>query len=59
VASDALYPPVQQLALHGDLLSAGASSTWFDIDSPHGHDGFLIETGQLAPRLTQFLEETA
>ncbi len=58
VDSDSLYPPVQQIELHEGLLAAGAASTWVDIDSPHGHDGFLIETAQLAPRLTEFLETT-
>ena len=39
------------------LRSGGTPSTWVDIDSPHGHDGFLIETAQLAPQITAFLEE--
>ena len=33
-------------------------SVWVDIDSPHGHDGFLIETNQLAPQMIDFLETT-
>jgi homoserine O-acetyltransferase len=57
VRSDGLYPPDQQLRLHRALEVAGTSSTWVDIDSPHGHDGFLIETAQLAPRVSTFLKE--
>ena len=57
VNSDALYPPVQQRSIHETLSSLGTPSTWVDIDSPHGHDGFLIETAQLAPAVTAFLEE--
>ncbi|MFN7151557.1 MAG: alpha/beta fold hydrolase, partial [Microthrixaceae bacterium] len=57
VNSDALYPPVQQRLIHATLTSLGTPSTWVDIDSPHGHDGFLIETAQLAPAMTAFLQE--
>lgn len=58
VRSDGLYPPDQQRRIHDELGSLGAHVEWVDIDSPHGHDGFLIETAQLAPRITAFLEET-
>ena len=58
VDSDTLYPPSQQLDLHQGLIAAQRRSRWIDIHSPHGHDGFLIETGQLAPRITEFLQET-
>ena len=57
VRSDTLYPPSQQRRLHELLGASGAPSTWVDIDSPHGHDGFLIETGQLTPAMCTFLEE--
>ena len=57
VRSDGLYPPHQQAALFDGLREAGVEARWVDIDSPHGHDGFLIETGQLAPHVTRFLEE--
>jgi homoserine O-acetyltransferase len=57
VRSDGLYPPDQQLRLHRALEAAGRHSTWVDIDSPHGHDGFLIETAQLAPQVSTFLKE--
>ncbi|CAN5710635.1 homoserine O-acetyltransferase [soil metagenome] len=59
VNSDSLYPPTQQLQLHQGLLEVGRTSTWADIISPHGHDGFLIETAQLAPQIIDFLEETS
>ncbi len=57
VRSDSLYPPVQQRRLHDDLRSVGGRSELFEVDSPHGHDGFLIETAQMAPRVRTFLEE--
>jgi homoserine O-acetyltransferase len=55
VRSDGLYPPHQQRQLHEGLLAAGGDSRWIDIDSPHGHDGFLIETEQLAPGISSLL----
>lgn len=57
VRSDSLYPPVQQHDLHTGLLAAGGRSTFVDLDSPHGHDGFLIEFVQLGPVIRKFLEE--
>ena len=57
VRSDSLYPPVQQQRIL-DGLAAGAGARWADIDSPHGHDGFLIETAQLAPQIDSFLRST-
>lgn len=59
VRSDGLYPPDQQARIHQTLVELGTPSTWVDIDSPHGHDGFLIETAQLAPRIATFLKETS
>jgi homoserine O-acetyltransferase len=59
VRSDGLYPPDQQARIHHTLVELGTPSTWVDIDSPHGHDGFLIETAQLAPRIATFLKETS
>ncbi len=58
VRSDVLYPPVQQRLIHDTITAADGHSVWVDIDSPHGHDGFLIETNQLAPQITDFLETT-
>jgi homoserine O-acetyltransferase len=52
-----LYPPGQQRRIHDTLRGLGTPSTWVDIDSPHGHDGFLIETAQLAPQVSTFLED--
>ncbi|HMX08465.1 MAG TPA: homoserine O-acetyltransferase [Microthrixaceae bacterium] len=56
VRSDGLYPPIQQHVLADGLASVGGDVTWVDVDSPHGHDGFLIETPQLAPPVRDFLE---
>lgn len=55
VRSDGLYLPTQQRELHTRLLAAGGSSKWVDIDSPHGHDGFLLETAALAPHIRELI----
>ncbi len=59
VRSDGLYLPQQQSDLHRGLQETGLDSLWVDIDSPHGHDGFLIETGRLAPHIGALLERSA
>ena len=58
VRSDGLYPPIQQQVLADGLRSVGGDVTWVDLDSPHGHDGFLIETPQLSSPIRTFLEST-
>ncbi|MEI7886904.1 MAG: homoserine O-acetyltransferase [Actinomycetes bacterium] len=59
ITSDTLYPPEQQRSLHQGLLDSGNRSEWLEIDSPEGHDGFLVETARMAPRITEFIEEHA
>jgi homoserine acetyltransferase len=38
------------------LHSLGVDVEWVDIDSPHGHDAFLIETATLGPQIAEFLD---
>ncbi|MFI9103096.1 homoserine O-acetyltransferase [Streptomyces fildesensis] len=45
VDSDRLYPPVQQAELAAGIPSADRLRV---VRSPYGHDGFLIETDQVA-----------
>ncbi len=57
VSSDALYPSYQskeiaELAVWG----AGGDAEYVEIDSPHGHDAFLIETEQVGAAIGRFLE---
>jgi len=51
VNSDVLYPPYQQR----EIAAALARSEYVEVDSPHGHDGFLIEADQVGPILNEFL----
>ncbi len=57
ISSDTLYPCHQQEALHADLLAGGADSRHVVLDSPHGHDGFLIETDAVGEVVGDFLTE--
>ena len=54
ITSDSLYYPYQQQELV-DLLGRNAEVDLVMIDSPHGHDGFLIDTDQVNPALSEFL----
>lgn len=52
VISDALYIPAEQRNL-AFLLPQGEL---FEIDSEHGHDGFLIDAASFEPRLRRFVD---
>lgn len=58
ISSDTLYHPHQQQALH-ERLAGGAGSELLFVDSPHGHDGFLLETERVGPRTAEFIERAA
>jgi homoserine O-acetyltransferase len=51
IESDLLFPVEEQLLLTRYLNGA----TFKLIDSPYGHDGFLIETKQLKEQLNEFI----
>ncbi|HWR08239.1 homoserine O-acetyltransferase MetX [Sporomusa sp.] len=55
VSSDILYPPHQQEELAETLRRAGIRTELAIINSPHGHDGFLIDFQLLRPILTKFI----
>lgn len=52
IDSDRLYPPSQQAELAALLPGADRLRT---IGSPYGHDGFLIETGQVGDLVRELL----
>jgi len=56
ISSDVLYPTYQQREIH-QLL--GERSDYLEIDSPHGHDAFLIEVDQVGPPIGRFLSDLA
>ena len=59
ISSDILYPTYQQRQIHDLLLAGGTKSDYLEIDSPHGHDAFLIDLDQVGPPIKAFLEASA
>jgi homoserine O-acetyltransferase len=57
ISSDILYPSYQQRALCADLCAAGAPARYVEIDSPHGHDAFLIDIDQVGEAVSELLTE--
>ncbi len=55
INSDILFPPYLQQEIVTALQAAGRTATYAEIDSPWGHDAFLIEYDQLTPLLSGFL----
>jgi homoserine O-acetyltransferase len=39
------------------LVARGADAEYVEIDSPHGHDAFLINLDQVGPPIKRFLED--
>jgi len=56
VSSDILYPTYQQKEIVDTLARLGKDVEYAEIDSPHGHDGFLIDFPKMEPILREFLE---
>lgn len=54
--SDMLYPSYQQRHISDVLRRAGQWSEYLEIDSPHGHDAFLINLDQLARPIGELLD---
>jgi homoserine O-acetyltransferase len=57
ISSDILYPSYQQQALCADLCAAGAPARYIEIESPHGHDAFLIDIDQVGEAVSDLLTE--
>lgn len=57
ITSDRLYPPHQQDQLRDGVNAAGGDCRLVVIDSPQGHDGFLLETDKLEGPVAEFLAE--
>jgi homoserine O-acetyltransferase len=57
VWSDMLYPSYQQRRLAELVTAAGARADYVEIDSPHGHDAFLIDVDQVGDAIAKFLAE--
>ena len=54
--SDFLYPEYQQLQIRDMVAANGVRAEYIEVDSPHGHDAFLIELDQVGPAIRSFIE---
>jgi homoserine O-acetyltransferase len=54
--SDILYPSYQQAQIRDLLLAAGSACRYFEVDSPHGHDAFLLNFDQFEEPLAAFID---
>jgi homoserine O-acetyltransferase len=57
VVSDILYPLHQSHAIVEHARAAGVEARSVELDSPHGHDAFLIELEQLGLPISAFLDD--
>jgi homoserine O-acetyltransferase len=57
VQSDILYPLHQSQAIVEHARAAGVEARSVELDSPHGHDAFLIEHEQVGIPLSAFLDD--
>ena len=59
ISIDILYPTYQQHQIRHLIASGGTPADYVEIDSPHGHDSFLINLDQVGPPVQRFLEHVA
>jgi homoserine O-acetyltransferase len=57
ISSDTLYPPYQQQHVRDLLCAQGTPCEYVEVDSPHGHDAFLIDLDQVGAALSDFLTD--
>jgi homoserine O-acetyltransferase/O-succinyltransferase len=55
--SDVLYPSYQQREIAARLEAQGTPARYVEIDSPHGHDAFLIDLDQVGAAVGPFLDK--
>ena len=56
--SDWLFTPAQGKKIAKTLTASGKDASFCNIDSPYGHDAFLLETETLGNFIAEFLEAT-
>ncbi len=56
ISSDMLYPEYQQRVIHELRAERGEDVEFFRIESPHGHDAFLINLNQICDPIAKFLD---
>ena len=56
LSTDWLFPPHESRRITSALLNCGKSVTSLEMDTQFGHDGFLIEVGELGRAVGRFLD---
>ncbi|WP_297923352.1 homoserine O-acetyltransferase [Metallibacterium sp.] len=56
VDTDILFPIEQQKAIADGLAEAGAKVDFVALDSPQGHDAFLVDTDRFGAEIRRFLD---
>ena len=59
ISSDWLFPPAQQLEMVEGLIASRKDVSYFQIESPYGHDAFLLEYEALSLGVDAFLNGEA
>ena len=55
ISSDMLYPTYQQRHIHSLIAENGVACSYVEVESPHGHDSFLIDIDQVGTPIGDFL----
>jgi homoserine O-acetyltransferase len=55
ISSDWLFPPGEIKALAERMIASGVDAKYAELQSTHGHDGFLAEPDAFAPIVRKFL----
>lgn len=56
ISSDWLFPAADVRSMTSRMTDAGARAEYVELESNHGHDGFLADLNRLAPIIRQALE---
>lgn len=59
VHSDILFPLHQQRQIADGLLTGGTDVRFLPLDSPQGHDSFLVDLRRFGPAVSDFLSDLA
>jgi homoserine O-acetyltransferase/O-succinyltransferase len=56
ISSDILYPSYQQRQIRDVICAGGGSAEYVEVESPHGHDAFLLNIDQITAVVEPFLD---
>ena len=59
VQTDILFPLQQQEEIYEGLARGGVDARFVPLESPQGHDAFLVDIGRFGPAVRGFLDELA